>query len=286
MFNINTPPSYGGPLFTWIVENIQAIARKINSATGSGDALTSNPLSQFADTTSTELAGIMPDAVGRRGSTEGFLVFNKSPLLDGIELVSDSVIIFSEDGGGTIGAEAAQKIGFWGNTPVIQPEGDIRTALASIGLVLNPLNSVEPLFDYLTTVGNTGSTDTELYTSAIAGYTITAAGEKIEFVYGGTYASTASEKKLSISFGSADIFTTGALVITGAPSWYISGTVIRTGISTARACVSFTVTGAPLSSYTQTTELTSVNFEAEIALKLKGQASNVSQAIERKIPVK
>ena len=43
---------------------------------GSGDALTSNPLSQFASTTSSQLAGVISDEVG-----SGALVFNNSPNL-------------------------------------------------------------------------------------------------------------------------------------------------------------------------------------------------------------
>ena len=43
---------------------------------GGGDALTSNPLSQFASTTSSQLAGVISDEVG-----SGALVFNNSPNL-------------------------------------------------------------------------------------------------------------------------------------------------------------------------------------------------------------
>jgi hypothetical protein len=46
------------------------------SVGGSGDALTSNPLSQFASTTSSQLAGVISDEVG-----SGALVFNNSPNL-------------------------------------------------------------------------------------------------------------------------------------------------------------------------------------------------------------
>ena len=43
---------------------------------GGGDALTSNPLSQFASTTSSQLAGVISDEIG-----SGALVFNNSPNL-------------------------------------------------------------------------------------------------------------------------------------------------------------------------------------------------------------
>lgn len=47
---------------------------------GGGDALTANPLSQFAATTSAQLAGVISDETG----TPGFLVFSVSPALTGI----------------------------------------------------------------------------------------------------------------------------------------------------------------------------------------------------------
>ena len=46
---------------------------------GSGDALTSNPLSQFAPTTSAQLFGVMTDPTGT-----GFIVFSDSPALTGV----------------------------------------------------------------------------------------------------------------------------------------------------------------------------------------------------------
>lgn len=48
----------------------------IGAGTGSGDALTSNPLSQFAATTSAQLAGVISNETG-----SGLLVFNTSPTL-------------------------------------------------------------------------------------------------------------------------------------------------------------------------------------------------------------
>src|SRR6266849_2734062 len=46
---------------------------------GSGDALTTNPLLQFAATTSAQLAGVISDETGTAGST----VFSISPALTG-----------------------------------------------------------------------------------------------------------------------------------------------------------------------------------------------------------
>lgn len=71
----------------------------ISAAGGSGDALTSNPLSQFAATTSAQLRGVMSDETGG-----GALVFAAAP--------SMSDVVITTSGTGTIGlkitATAAQ----------------------------------------------------------------------------------------------------------------------------------------------------------------------------------
>ena len=53
-----------------------AIRDKIEALGGGGNAQTTNPLSQFASTTSSQLAGVMSDETGG-----GLLVFNNSPVL-------------------------------------------------------------------------------------------------------------------------------------------------------------------------------------------------------------
>jgi hypothetical protein len=50
----------------------------VDSVAGGGDALTSNPLSQFASTTSSQLAGVVSNETGT-----GFVVFSDSPTLSG-----------------------------------------------------------------------------------------------------------------------------------------------------------------------------------------------------------
>lgn len=55
---------------------------------GGGDALTANPLSQFAPTTSAQLAGVISDEVG----TAGFLVFSVSPTLTTPNLGTPSAV--------------------------------------------------------------------------------------------------------------------------------------------------------------------------------------------------
>jgi hypothetical protein len=66
--------SYGRDLLTQA--NASAVRTYIGAGTGNGDALTSGKLSQFATTTSSELAGVISDETG-----SGALVFGTNPTL-------------------------------------------------------------------------------------------------------------------------------------------------------------------------------------------------------------
>lgn len=60
----------------WVVESGATARASLGAGTGDGDALTTNPLSQFAATTSLQLKGVISDETG-----SGALVFATSPTL-------------------------------------------------------------------------------------------------------------------------------------------------------------------------------------------------------------
>ena len=78
---------------------------------GTGDALTTNPLSQFAATTSAQLAGVISNETG-----SGLLVFGTSPTFSGVMIIPD-------------GSQTAPSIGFAGagndNTGLYRDAADI-----------------------------------------------------------------------------------------------------------------------------------------------------------------
>jgi len=77
-----TSPSSGEGFLAWDAAGNQMIAYNgsawaaVGGGSGSGDALVANPLSQFAATTSAQLAGVISDETG-----SSLLVFNTSPTL-------------------------------------------------------------------------------------------------------------------------------------------------------------------------------------------------------------
>lgn len=90
-----------------------------------------SPLSQFAATTSAQLAGVISDETG-----SGALVFATSPSLGGTIILADGTVISGGTGTGTtLLANTGQKLGFFGTTPVIFQNGNIPDALANYGLI-------------------------------------------------------------------------------------------------------------------------------------------------------
>lgn len=72
----DTPSSYAGQALKVPQVNAGETALEFVTLAGGGDALTTNPLSQFASTTSLQLAGVISDETG-----SGALVFATSPTL-------------------------------------------------------------------------------------------------------------------------------------------------------------------------------------------------------------
>ena len=72
----DVPSSYSGQGGKFVRVNVGATALEFETISGGGDALTANPLSQFAATTSDQLAGVISNETGT-----GVLVFATSPTL-------------------------------------------------------------------------------------------------------------------------------------------------------------------------------------------------------------
>lgn len=110
---------------------------------GTGDALTSQPLSQFASTTSAQLATVISNETGY--TTGAVLVFNANPTLNGITVGDGNDIGFGTSTGTKIGKTSSNKLSFWGATPVIQPTTAISgsTLTSGTGIVLTDTDTYD-----------------------------------------------------------------------------------------------------------------------------------------------
>lgn len=129
------------------------------------------------------------------------------------------------------------------------------------------------IFYSTTQTGNSGSSETDLFSSSIAASTLGTNGDSIEFYAAGTFAATANNKQVRVKFGGTTVLDTGALVVTTASSWRVTGSIIRTGATSQKAIVSYFSSDATLletTSYTTPGETLS----GAVTLKVTGQATS------------
>lgn len=127
------------------------------------------------------------------------------------------------------------------------------------------------LFNYFADVQSVSTTETDLYTNAVAANTLATNGDKIKAEYTATLIMTGgATKDVRIYFGGTKIFDTGLLTI-GVSSvvYQFHVSIIRDGSSSVRCTVESTTPGNPDIQYTNVTGLT---FSSTNILKITGQS--------------
>lgn len=143
---------------------------------------------------------------------------------------------------------------------------DVTTALGQVPPVC--------LFDHYTSVGNVGTDETDLYSDIIVANTLAANGDKLEFMYSGTF-DTSATKQLKVYMG-INVLLDSTAIAQDTGYWTVSGTIIRKSISVIRSTVKCDMyTNAGLltsgSSYSFTLE-TNTDSDTDNILKITGQA--------------
>ena len=99
---------------TYLKSNGAASPPTFATPGGGGDALTTNPLSQFAATTSAQLYGVLSDETGSATGTP-LAVFNQAPQIDNIELGAASDTTLARSAAGRITVET-KRLSYLGTT--------------------------------------------------------------------------------------------------------------------------------------------------------------------------
>lgn len=135
------------------------------------------------------------------------------------------------------------------------------------------------LFGHYTNAGNSGTSETDLYSDTIAAGQLSANGQKLEAEYAGTFvASGTATRQLRAYFGGNAIFDSGALTLSLSSAWTLWIVVIRVSASVVRYAASLTTEGAALSAYTSTGEITGLTLSNTNVLKLTATAAGVGAA--------
>lgn len=135
------------------------------------------------------------------------------------------------------------------------------------------------LFDFTVDAGNSGTTETDLYSSTIAASQLGVNGAKLEATYGGTFVSSGTAtRQVRAYFNGTLIFDTGALTLSLSSAWTLYITAIRVSASVVRTVASFTTEGAALAAYTDYTEITGLTLSNSNILKVTGTAAGAGAA--------
>jgi hypothetical protein len=192
---------------------------------------------------------------------------NESPMTDeGYRLAVHGSVAITKDSVPTV------------NTPSTGPYYvmlmDTSTSTSKVKKTLiSSLNNSYVIDKQWTPVGNTSTTETDLFTKTIAANTLTADGQSIDFKIDGLFNDATSTANLKLYFGGTSFGATGAQSVAVTSSWTATGWIIRTGSTTAHAVVTFTTPGTPSVSATLTyLDLTGLSFTGTNIFKVTGQA--------------
>lgn len=136
------------------------------------------------------------------------------------------------------------------------------------------------LKDFYTNAGNSGSSETDLYSYTTAANRLANNGEKLQAEFSGSFVGSGTDtRQIRVYFGSATVFfDTGALVIPTSSAWTMKLTIIRTSGITARFACTLHAQDAPKSSYVTSGELTGITLSTTNILKITGTSAGVSPA--------
>lgn len=167
--------------------------------------------------------------------------------------------------------------GFANSQRVADALDALATTIAATYALLTKVS--KSLFDHYATVGNSGTSETDLYSDSIAANQLVANGDKLTVFYGGNFVSSGTAtREIKIYFGGTVIFDTGALTLSLSSAWTGYGEIIRVSATVIRYMISFTTQGASSAAYTAVGELTGLTLSNANILKITGQAAGVGAA--------
>lgn len=139
----------------------------------------------------------------------------------------------------------------------------------------------QPVLAYsTTTAGNSGTTETDLYSFSVPANTLRKNGESVDFWFGGSLLEHATAtRQLRVKFGATTIYDSTAQTNTTNYEFSLRGMIIRVS-NTSQKCITFlNSTQAQLFTFTDYSTAAET-LSSAIILKLTGQAGGVGAATD------
>lgn len=124
--------------------------------------------------------------------------------------------------------------------------------------------------------GNSGTSETDLYSYTTKASTLAAIGETIIAKFCGVNNDATATTKIKVLFAGNTIFDSGDISLTATGSWTVEATIIRTGSSTAVCSVNMNTGGASTMVYTNVSNIGSLTFTNTNTLKITGTAGGAT----------
>lgn len=106
------------------------------------------------------------------------------------------------------------------------------------------------LYNNFSSVSNSGSTETDLFSYTLPAGTLSTNGETVEGIVAGTFAATANNKTLRVKLGATTVFTSGSLAITSATDWSLSYVLIRVSDTSQKFIGTLSLSNSTTQSFT------------------------------------
>lgn len=139
---------------------------------------------------------------------------------------------------------------------------------------------LKPLFASYSNTGNSGTSETDLYSYTVAASQLSNNGESLECYYGLSLSGLlTTTKNIRVYFGGTKLYDSGALTLSLTSSAStITANIVRVSSSTIRYNVFQTVNGVSIANPVAVGEVSGLTLSNTQALKITGQAGGIGAA--------
>lgn len=151
--------------------------------------------------------------------------------------------------------------------------GEMNTAMSSV-------MKVKPLFASYSNTGNSGTSETDLYSYSVAAGQLANNGESLECYYGLSLSGLLTTTKIiKVYFGGTNIYSSGTLTLSlTASSSSVTANIVRVSSSTVRYNVFQSINGVTIANPVAVGEVTGLTLSNAQTLKITGQAGGIGAA--------